>query len=108
MTQIYNRYFSSESDISSVRADLTNAVVEPAPTNANAIQFEDVSSEEPHKEQTRSGGLRGLFGDNFKLPELDADTILLLVLVYFLVSDGDSDHISDTLLIIGMLLLLGF
>lgn len=47
-------------------------------------------------------------GDNIKLPEFDTDTILLLVLVYFLVSDGENDHISDTLLIIGILLLLGF
>ena len=41
------------------------------------------------------------------MPEFDADTILLLVLVYFLVAD-DNENISDTLLIIGVLLLLGF
>ena len=51
--------------------------------------------------------LKGLFGGIFKLPEFDADTILLLVLVYFLVAD-DTENISDTLLIIGVLLLLGF
>ena len=51
--------------------------------------------------------LKGLFGANIKLPEFDADTILLLVLVYFLVAD-DTENISDTLLIIGVLLLLGF
>ena len=51
--------------------------------------------------------LKGLFGGNIKLPEFDADTVLLLVLVYFLVAD-DTENISDTLLIIGVLLLLGF
>lgn len=51
--------------------------------------------------------LKGLFNGNIKLPEFDADTVLLLVLVYFLVAD-DSENISDTLLIIGVLLLLGF
>lgn len=53
------------------------------------------------------GALKGLFGGNIKLPEFNADTILLLVLVYFLVAD-DSENISDTLLIVGVLLLLGF
>lgn len=48
----------------------------------------------------------GLFG-GFKLPEFDAETIILLVLVYFLVSE-EGDSISDTLLIIGVLLVLGF
>ncbi len=51
--------------------------------------------------------LKGLLGSGIKLPEFNADTILLLVLVYFLVAD-DSENISDTLLIIGVLLLLGF
>ena len=54
-----------------------------------------------------TSGLKGLFGGNIKLPEFDADTVLLLVLVYFLVAD-DTENISDTLLIIGVLLLLGF
>ena len=52
-------------------------------------------------------GLKGLFGGSIKLPEFDADTVLLLVLVYFLVAD-ETENISDTLLIIGVLLLLGF
>lgn len=108
MTQIYNRYFSSEPDTSTDKVDSTDTINEANLPNSKAIPFEDVSSQEPRKEQKGFGGLRGLLGDNIKLPELDADTILMLVLVYFLVSDGDNDHISDTLLIIGMLLLLGF
>ena len=60
--------------------------------------------------QNRRPGLLG----GLRLPELDADTILLLVLVYFLISDNDEDgkkdkhSIVDTLLIVGALLLLGF
>lgn len=72
--------------------------------------FADVSSEQTDTPQARSknqSALKGLFGGNIKLPEFDADTILLLVLVYFLVAD-DTENISDTLLIIGVLLLLGF
>lgn len=51
--------------------------------------------------------LKGLLSGNVKLPEFNTDTVLLLVLIYFLVAD-DSENISDTLLIIGVLLLLGF
>ena|GEM_PF-1009054 len=62
----------------------------------------------PAEEKPRGlGALKGLFGGSIKLPEFNADTILLLVLVYFLVAD-DSENISDTLLIVGVLLLLGF
>jgi hypothetical protein len=57
--------------------------------------------------QKKGGLLQSLFGGNIKLPEMNADTVLLLVLVYFLVAD-ESENISDTLLIIGVLLLLGF
>ena len=77
-----------------------------APENA----FCDVKAEQPYLRQETSKNqspLRGLFGGNIKLPEFDSDTILLLVLVYFLVAD-DTENISDTLLIIGVLLLLGF
>lgn len=85
--------------------------------------YEDISSppkSAPSKEKQKSNS-RGLFGGGIKLPEFDADTILMLVLVYFLISDelspsskedGDNEksknNISDTLLIIGALLLLGF
>ena len=72
--------------------------------------FYDVTADQQTSYQERSknqSALKGLFGGNIKLPEFDADTILLLVLVYFLVAD-DTENISDTLLIIGVLLLLGF
>ncbi|MBO7275260.1 MAG: hypothetical protein J6V15_02685 [Clostridia bacterium] len=84
--------------------------------------YEDVSSQTCGTDTQKSGGTgKGLFGSGIKLPEFDADTVLMLVLVYFLISDelspsskddGDDEQgknkISDTLLIIGALLLLGF
>lgn len=74
-----------------------------------APQFSDIPADAPTPQPRSKGtsGLKGLFGGNIKLPEFDADTILLLVLVYFLVAD-ETENISDTLLIIGVLLLLGF
>jgi hypothetical protein len=52
------------------------------------------------------GGLLGALG-GIKLPELDGETIMLLALVYFLISE-EGENVSDTLLIIGVLLMLGF
>lgn len=71
--------------------------------------FADVTAPpQPSKSSCKNpGALKGLFGSNIKLPDFDADTVLLLVLVYFLVAD-DTENISDTLLIIGVLLILGF
>lgn len=48
----------------------------------------------------------GLLG-GIKIPELDMDTVVILVLVYFLISE-EGDSIGDTLLIMGILLALGF
>lgn len=80
----------------------------PAEDSGAQSGFSDVASEPevPEKEKGLNA-LKGLFGDHIKLPDFNADTILLLVLVYFLVAD-ESENISDTLLIIGVLLLLGF
>ena len=92
------------------------------PPSRHGENYEDISPcpDPAQKDRPRSDG-KGLFGGGIKLPEFDADTILMLVLVYFLISDelspsstedGDRDSnknkISDTLLIIGALLLLGF
>lgn len=100
---MYRRYFSQG------RPGL--GAWEPGQTEdpPRETDFQDVSEEEPKKaaEGGALGGLKGLFGGNIKLPEINADTILLLVLVYFLVAD-EGESVSDTLLIIGVLLLLGF
>ena len=92
------------------------------PEKEPAADYEDVSavSDNPTKDKPRTAN-KGLFGSGIKLPEFDADTVLMLVLVYFLISDelspsskedGDTEKsknkISDTLLIIGALMLLGF
>ena len=70
--------------------------------------FENTDDQDTKSESRSANSLRGILGDGIKLPELDADTVILLILVYFLLGDDDSGHISDTLLIIGVLLLLGF
>lgn len=70
--------------------------------------FENTDTRDTENESRPANSLRGIFSDGVKLPELDADTVILLILVYFLLGDDDSGHISDTLLIIGVLLLLGF
>ena len=83
---------------------------QPAPPPPAEPVFADVTAEEPAAEGDKKGligSLKSLFGSNVKLPDMNADTVLLLVMVYFLVAD-DKENISDTLLIIGVLLLLGF
>ena len=104
MTFLYNRYITGAwPDGSSHPAPQTSTPQMEEPT------FADIPADTPASQNRSksSGGLKGLFGGNIKLPEFDADTLLLLVLVYFLVAD-ETENISDTLLIIGVLLLLGF
>ena len=104
MRHLYNRYIAGAWPEAS-----------PPPKNAPAQStqpeepvFAEIPAEEPIPPPRTKGlnGLKGLFGGNIRLPEFDADTVLLLVLVYFLVAD-ETENISDTLLIIGVLLLLG-
>ncbi len=104
MNLLYNRY------IAGAWPDGTPYQTAPSPMEqAEEPNFADIPADTPaSKPRPKSfGGLKGLFGGNIKLPEFDADTLLLLVLVYFLVAD-ETENISDTLLIIGVLLLLGF
>lgn len=117
---MYNRYISGawpedsrsvppdsgEAPTAGAASDTAAAAQEPAPP----LPFDPVEAEpeRPPEEKPRGlSALKGLLGSSLKLPEFNADTILLLVLVYFLVAD-DSENINDTLLIIGILLLLGF
>lgn len=102
MTHLYNRYIAG--------AWPDGPPPKPTPgSQPETPQFSDIPADDPPPQsRAKSGsGLKGLFGGNIKLPEFDADTVLLLVLVYFLVAD-ETENISDTLLIIGVLLLLGF
>jgi hypothetical protein len=57
--------------------------------------FEDVSNQSGSADKKPSGTAKGLFGSGIKLPEFDADTILMLVLVYFLISDELSPSSKD-------------
>lgn len=109
MNSLYNRYISGAWPDASQNMPASSPAQQTS--SADTI-FADLSAAEqaPPKQPERSRNpsvLKGLFGGNFRLPEFDADTNLLLVLVYFLVAD-DTENISDTILIIGVLLLLGF
>ncbi len=92
----------------------TQPQTEPSFVDVSDDNQAEQQGERETSQEKKVGGLKGLFGNNIKLPDFDADTILLLVLVYFLVADGGESQnggegkISDTLLIIGVLLLLGF
>lgn len=108
---MYHRYMAgSTPDPASAPQDPPPAIM-PDAAQEVPLSFQDVAEEpeaQPGEEPAKKGGLlQNLFGGSVKLPDVNADTVLLLVLVYFLVSD-ESENISDTLLIIGVLLLLGF
>ena len=101
---MYQRYFSEG------RPDWPQEPRDGEHDSPQEEGFQEVSAaQDPQKSQQNSplSGLKGLFGGKIQLPEINADTILLLVLVYFLVAD-EGESVSDTLLIIGVLLLLGF
>ena len=103
---MYNRYMNSggfEDFFKPIEAPAPQPAATPEPT----VPVEPVGAADS-KHKGLSASLKNLVGNTgLKRPEFDADTLLLLVLVYFLIADGD-DNVSDTLLIIGALLLLGF
>ena len=99
MNGMYNRYMNSGGF-----EDFFKPVEAPAPPEPEPARPAEPAG---GKSKGLSSLLKNLTGSGLKLPELDTDTLLLLVLVYFLIADDDS-NLSDTLLIIGILLLLGF
>lgn len=74
----------------------------PAPAEAKPAAEPQDNGERPRG----LAGLRNLLGSSLKLPDLNSDTLLLLAMVYFLVADPE-DKISDTVLIIAALFLMG-
>lgn len=106
---MYNRYIPGGFDLPPPDQQPPQNQQPPAP-EPEAPAFADLGAEETPAEPDKKGlvaSIKSLFGNNIKLPDMNSDTVLLLVLVYFLVAD-DKENISDTLLIIGVLLLLGF
>ena len=114
---MYNRYMNSdgfeeffkpiaenESTASSTSAAADDTVVSAAEPAAPESKPKGLSA---LKNLLGGGNSSGSSSGGLKLPELDGDMLLLLVLVYFLVADGN-ENISDTLIVIGALLLLGF
>ena len=108
---MYNRYINAD-----------GFTQRPDPAAWNTGQPQDQNSPrsgpapagtEPAAEPQNNGerprglaGLRNLLGSSLKLPDLNSDTLLLLAIVYFLVADPE-DKISDTVLIIAALFLMG-
>ncbi len=100
---MYNRYMNS--------GGFENFFKPAGDTQSSPEQPDTGQPEAQEHASGKNQGILGLFknllGGELKLPELNADTLLLIVLVYFLVADED-ENVTDTLLIIGVLLLLGF
>ena len=95
MIGLYNRYIN------------TNDFVPPEPEAACADNRTQTDSSRPSRQPNGSSSpLRDLLGGTLKLPEFNSDTLILLVIVYFLVAEAD-DKLSDTVLIIAALFLLG-
>lgn len=99
---MYNRYLNSDGYDNKRSFDPKQQSPEPS----------DPKTSEGRIGQTQppsllGGALKNLFGGNIRLPELNSDTLLLLVLVYFLVADNEKENINDTILIIAALFLLG-
>ena len=95
---MYNRYINAG-----------DFIPRDAPEQGRSADDPTACRQNPHGQQTPVGnpsGLRALLGDRFKLPELSQENLLLLVLVYFLVTD-EGDKPSDVLLLIAALFLLG-
>ena len=97
---MYNRYIHIDGFVPSS---------EPPPAQEAFCRRPDdpPSSGTPNRQtQNFRSPLQALFGDRFKLPELSQENLLLLVLVYFLVTD-DGDKPGDVLPLIAALFLLG-
>ena len=110
---MYNRYINA--DGFTPRPDPMAQNVRQAPDEAGAHMGQTPppagaqTAGEPQTGEERPrglAGLRNLLGSSLKLPDLNSDTLLLLAMVYFLVADPE-DKISDTVLIIAALFLMG-
>ena len=105
---MYNRYLKT-GELEQLLKAAENGGAEsasPSPRTENEPRRQPGAEVSGKSQPRQSGALKNLLG-GLKLPELNSDTLLLLVLVYFLIAD-EGENISDTLLIIGVLLLLGF
>lgn len=75
-----------------------------------SISSEDFTTQEPRTaasgSSSSSGGLLQLLTDRLGGAKLDADTLVAIAVIWFLLSDGKALD-TDLLIIIGVLLLLG-
>ena len=106
MTPVYNRYISSDDFGFKPSESSDESVHQPYPPHRGRRPMQRREKPDNIRPQRGDGLLKSILGDNIKLPEINSDTVMLLVLVYFLVADPD-DRVSDTILIIAALFLLG-
>lgn len=105
---MYNRYINS-GGFSDYFKPIESENVPPA--QADYIPPADTGI--PSKKPSIFDNIKNMFGGGVSENgeksgfTFDMDTIFLLVLVYFLIADGE-DNMTETLLIVGALLLLGF
>ena len=111
---MYNRYMTNSFD------DFFHQTDQP-PVNADYVPVEEEKSLEEGENITAAPAKGGLVSSLLEhIPKLDMDTILLILVVFFLLSDGSDrseqntgimgmlGQNSDLLLIIGLLFILGY
>lgn len=99
---MYNRYINQNGN------NLSANCAQTAADDIGPIERREPSEPDIQRPQSKlSGALKNIFGGSFRLPELNSDTLLLLILVYFLVADDENGNINDTILIIAAIFLLG-
>ena len=99
---MYNRYINSEGFIPRQEENPSRQEQK----QESSQHFQNCSSSYNQGSQAPRSPLHALLGDRFKLPDLSQENLLLLVLVYFLVTD-EGDKPGDILLLIAALFLLG-
>ncbi|MBR4875309.1 MAG: hypothetical protein IKU27_05780 [Clostridia bacterium] len=99
---MYNRYINAEGFIPKQEADPSRQEHK----QENSRHFQNCVPPPGQGSQGARSPLHALLGDRFKLPDLSQENLLLLVLVYFLVTD-EGDKPGDILLLIAALFLLG-
>ncbi|MDP4109257.1 MAG: hypothetical protein Q8878_04435 [Bacillota bacterium] len=113
---MYNRYMSSGFDeLFTTVNEPSETIEEPTPLPAPKPAAIPVSATAEPAAPPKGGGLSSIL-DKINMPKLDMDTIIILLIVFFLLLDTTSDkgigdilgENSDLLLIVGLLLIMGF
>lgn len=90
---MYNRYINSVGEQSF------------APTDNEDAEQDPIHTQEHKPHSGLFDGIKNIFSSSGLT--FDLDTVFLLILIYFLLADGE-DNMMETLLIVAALLFLGF